>query len=72
MDFVSFEKKLIIELDGGQHNEEPVKGYDTKRTNWLEGQGFQVLRFWNNDIFDNLEGVILKVKEALGDNSTLT
>lgn len=44
-DFVSFECKLVIEVDGGQHNEEAIAAYDAVRTAWLKSQGFQVLRF---------------------------
>jgi very-short-patch-repair endonuclease len=50
VDFVSFERKLIIEIDGGQHNVEENKVNDELRTQWLESQGFRVLRFWNNDV----------------------
>ncbi len=59
-DFVCYEKKLIIELDGGQHNENT---YDIKRDKWLVSQGFRVLRFWNFEIFNNLEGVLEVVWE---------
>lgn len=45
VDFVSFDKKLIIEIDGGQHNEDSIIYKDEIRTKWLEGQGFQVVRF---------------------------
>ncbi len=48
-DFVWHEGKLVIELDGSQHAETRL-AYDTKRTAWLESQGYQVLRFWNNDV----------------------
>jgi very-short-patch-repair endonuclease len=56
VDFVSFEKKIIIELDGGQHAK--AKKKDSKRDKLLTENGFTVLRFWNNDIFNNLEGVL--------------
>jgi len=56
VDFVSFEKRIIIELDGGQHAKEKKK--DSKRDKLLSENGFTVLRFWNNDIFNNLEGVL--------------
>jgi very-short-patch-repair endonuclease len=55
VDFVSFEKKIIIELDGGQHAK--AKKKDSKRDKFLNENGFTVLRFWNNDIFSNLDGV---------------
>ena len=48
--------KLAIEVDGGQHNETAAVTRDAKRTQWLESQGFQVLRFWNNDVLRNGAG----------------
>jgi len=63
VDFVNFEKKLIIELDGGQHKIQ--KEEDKKRDNWLEEQGFEVLRFWNNEVFESLEGILDVVREKL-------
>ena len=54
-DFVCFEARLIVEVDGGQHVEQQV--YDRQRTAWLEGQGFRVLRFWNTEVLGNVEGV---------------
>ena len=65
VDFVSFEKKLIVEIDGGQHSIEENKANDEIRTQWLESQGFHVIRFWNNDISSNLDGVITHIQEAL-------
>ena len=58
VDFVCFEKKLIIELDGGQHNENQNKIKDDNRTKYLENLGYKVIRFWNNDILQNLEGCV--------------
>jgi very-short-patch-repair endonuclease len=65
VDFVSFNNKLIIEIDGGQHSFEGNKENDGARTTWLESQGFRVLRFWNNEVTSNLNGVITRVREAL-------
>ena len=48
---------VIIELDGGQHNEPNNIEYDEKRTKFLESKGYEVLRFWNNEIDNNLNGV---------------
>ena len=56
VDFLCEDPPIIIELDGGQHMEQ--KRYDQTRTNWLQANGFLVLRFWNNDIAENLEGVL--------------
>ena len=55
VDFLCFEKRLIIELDGGQHADQ--SSYDAERDAWLRGQGFSVLRFWNNDVLQNINGV---------------
>ena len=65
VDFVCYEKKLIIEIDGGQHSESQVESKDQVRTNKLKSQGFRILRFWNNDVNDNPDGVIVSIKEAL-------
>jgi len=56
VDFVCLWKKLIIELDGGQHSEKTY--YDEKRTTFLESQGYKVLRFWNNEVLAETENVL--------------
>jgi len=58
-DFVCFEKRLVIELDGGQHSDNIE--YDEYRTKIIEQQGFIVLRFWNNDVMNNIEGVLSEI-----------
>ena len=58
VDFVYAQHKLIIELDGGQHAETNHSQKDAQRTAFLEAQGYRVLRFWNNEIMSNLDGVI--------------
>ncbi len=63
VDFINFEKRVIIELDGGQHAEETLK--DIERDEVLEADGFTVLRFWNNEIFENLEGVLEVIREVV-------
>jgi very-short-patch-repair endonuclease len=62
VDFVCFQKRLIIELDGGQHNENAA---DEKRTAWLGSQNFKVIRFWNNEVLKNKEGVLTAILLAL-------
>jgi very-short-patch-repair endonuclease len=65
VDFVCLEKRLVIELDGGQHTEQT--NYDSTRDAWLRAEGFLVLRFWNNDVTQNIDGVkdlILKALES--------
>jgi very-short-patch-repair endonuclease len=65
LDFYCCETKLAIELDGGQHNEPDTKKRDIERTNLLASHGIQVLRFWNNDVVINLEGVSQKIYDLL-------
>ncbi|HSW94341.1 MAG TPA: DUF559 domain-containing protein [Gammaproteobacteria bacterium] len=55
-DFVSFEPKIIIEVDGSQHLDQA--DYDLKRTAYLESIGYKVLRYWNNDVLGNMEKVL--------------
>ena len=63
VDFVCFEKRLIIELDGSQHAVRVEE--DLRRTAWLSSQGFRVIRFWNNLIFEDREAVFEAVCLAL-------
>ena len=65
VDFVCFEKKLVVEVDGGQHAEKHLD--DSKRTEWLATQGFRVLRFWNHDVLRHLDGVVEAIQQALVD-----
>ena len=63
VDFVCYEAKLIVELDGGQHADQ--KEADEERTRWLASQGFRVLRFWNNDVLTNIAGVMQEIEKEL-------
>jgi len=65
VDFVSIKKKLVIELDGSQHLEQ--EEYDFERTRYFESQGYKVVRFWNNDVIKDLNGVIRVIEFALND-----
>jgi very-short-patch-repair endonuclease len=65
VDFMSLPHKLIIELDGSQHLEEKNLDYDARRTAWLEEQGFRVLRFMDNDVLNNIDGVLFQILEAI-------
>ena len=60
VDFVCVEQRLIIELDGGQHAEQVE--YDQHREAWLRSQGYTVLRFWNSEVMQQLEGVLEQVR----------
>jgi len=62
VDFVSFDTRIVIELDGGQHAECAV--YDAQRDACLRRNGFTVLRFWNNEIFENMEGVLEVIRQG--------
>jgi very-short-patch-repair endonuclease len=53
----------VIELDGGQHQDQVA--YDENRTAFLQAQGWHVLRFWSNDVLENLDGVLASIAEAL-------
>ena len=70
VDFICRSKKIIIEIDGGQHNEPENIEYDKRRTQYLEEKGYKVIRFWNNDIDKNLLGVyrILQAEFGVGDD----
>ena len=57
VDFICRKKKIIIEIDGGQHNEKEAIEYDKKRSFDLSKLGYKVIRFWNCDIDNNLDGV---------------
>ena len=61
VDFVCLERRLIVEVDGGQR--EPST--DAGRTRFLERQGYRVVRFWNNEVLENTEGVLFAIGEAL-------
>jgi len=63
VDFVCLNEKLVIELDGGQHSETPE--YDLKRTQYLENLGFTVVRFWNNEVMGNIDGVMEVLRQRL-------
>ena len=54
VDFICLEANLVIELDGGQHNEDKENKVDEIRTAWLEKQGLKVLRFWNHEVLNDL------------------
>ena len=62
-DFVILELKLIVELDGSQHFGRV--DYDQQRTAELESGGFKVIRFWNNDVLGNTEGVLEEIRQVI-------
>ncbi len=66
VDFICRIKKIIIEIDGGQHNEKETIEYDKKRSFDLNKLGYKVVRFWNNDIDKNIEGVYKILQKEFG------
>jgi very-short-patch-repair endonuclease len=62
VDFVCFEQRLVVEVDGGQHADSVA---DQRRDRWLAANGFRVMRFWNNEVRSNLEGVMAVLAGAL-------
>ena len=65
VDFVSFSQRLVIEVDGGHHGDSVQTAFDDERTQWLESQGFRVMRFWNTDVFDDLDAVLNVILQSL-------
>ena len=61
-DFVCYEKKLIVKVDGGQHAESQT---DKMRDEWFRKEGLKILRFWNNDVLTNRDGVLQIIIEQL-------
>jgi very-short-patch-repair endonuclease len=63
VDFVCLESRLVIEANGGQHSNQV--GYDARRTIRLEDMGYRVIRFWNQEVLGELEGVLEQIRAAL-------
>ena len=63
VDFVCWEHSLIIELDGGHHQDQ--QDYDRARTEWLQSRGFMVLRYWDNDVLTELDSVLESISDVL-------
>jgi very-short-patch-repair endonuclease len=72
VDFASFNHRLVIEIDGGQHAMEEGLRSDRERDMFLQSRGFRVLRFWNSDVDRNLTGVVESILNALDETPTPT
>ena len=64
-DFVSRGARLVVEVDGGQHGWQSDD--DARRTRLIEQQGYRVIRFWNNDVLERMEGVVAEIGRVLGE-----
>jgi len=64
-DFACHERRLVIEVDGAQHNQPENVIRDTERSIYLQSQGYRVLRFWNNDVLKNINGVLEAILAAM-------
>ena len=64
-DFACHERRLVIEVDGGQHNEMSRATADDRRTEFLHAHGYRMLRFWNNEVLGNVDGVMQIICAAL-------
>jgi very-short-patch-repair endonuclease len=68
-DFACHEKRLAIEIDGETHTSNSEKSRDETRTAYLRSQGYRVLRFWNYDVMQNIEGVMTIIHQAIVENA---
>jgi very-short-patch-repair endonuclease len=64
-DFVCLSARLVVELDGDTHGDDERERKDAKRTEIIERNGFRVIRFWNDEVFHNMDGVIEAIGNAL-------
>jgi very-short-patch-repair endonuclease len=68
VDFLCEEAKLVVELDGGQHTE--MRRDDERRSEWLRARGYSVVRFWNNDVVENIRGVLEVLAKVMSARNT--
>jgi very-short-patch-repair endonuclease len=64
-DFCCFEQQLVVELDGGQHASNT--DHDEARSDFLRSRGYKVLRFWDNEVFENIDGVLQRIAQTLNE-----
>jgi Protein of unknown function (DUF559) len=69
-DFACMAARLIVEVDGSQHGHDDVRKRDERRSRWLEAEGYRVLRFWNNDLTTNMDGVLEAIYAAIYGSSS--
>lgn len=64
VDFFCPQRRLVVEVDGGQHASDEDAAHDRARDAWLSAQGYRVIRVWNNDVMENIDGVCAAITEA--------
>ncbi|MEM5516736.1 endonuclease domain-containing protein [Henriciella sp. AS95] len=69
VDFACIEAKLIVEVDGATHSTEDEQASDRRRSTWLCREGWQIVRTWNSEVYDNIDGVLEAIRIALLDQS---
>jgi very-short-patch-repair endonuclease len=69
VDFLCPERALIVEVDGDQHGHDEAMARDKVRTEWLAQNGYQVIRFWNDEVVSNIDGVCSTILAAAQDRS---
>ncbi len=69
VDFVCLSQRLLVEVDGGTHCSPEERARDARRERYLRDQGFRVMRFWNSDVFDNIERVMDHIVATLEDGT---
>jgi very-short-patch-repair endonuclease len=67
-DFASHKSRVVIEVDGGGHGQARQAAFDSKRSAYLKSRGYRVLRFWNNEVLQEIEGVMTLIYEAVQEN----
>ncbi len=67
VDFYCAQKRLVIEIDGSQHSQTENQQYDKLRADYLKSAGCEIIRFWNNEINTNIEGVLMKITSKLNE-----
>ena len=64
-DFICLERRLVVEVDGSQHAGDDQIEHDKRRTQWLQAEGYRVIRFWSNDVMQSIDGVVQSILDEL-------
>jgi very-short-patch-repair endonuclease len=69
IDFCAIKEKLVIEVDGGQHIDQEI--HDNERSEFLKSKGYKVIRFWNNEVMNDIEGVMRSIEDEIKNDDPL-